>query len=103
MARSAVEKAQKELERARARLSAAKARESQAERKRMTRRKVILGGALLERAERDERFARVIQNLMDGLSRDQDRKAFEGWEPPSPGETGSPADGDDKGDGSPAS
>lgn len=81
-----LEKAQKKIEQARARLSAAKARESEAERKKMTRRKIILGGALVERAERDERFSRVIQSLMEGLSREQDKKAFEGWEPPTPAE-----------------
>ena len=87
-----LEKAQEKIEQARARLSAAKARESEAERKKMTRRKIILGGALVERAERDERFSRVILSLMEGLSRDQDKKAFEGWEPPSSGDTSSPAE-----------
>lgn len=84
MAETAVQKAQRQFEEARARLQSAKARESSAERKKETRRKVILGGALVEHADRDPRFAKVVQVLIDSLSRDQDRKAFEGWDVPVP-------------------
>jgi len=53
MAESSVEKARRQFEEAKARLQAAEARERTVERKRDTRRKVILGGALLELAGRD--------------------------------------------------
>ena len=76
--------ARKRAEQAKARLQALEARASQQARKLDTRRKVILGGLLLDGAEKDERFARVITALMERISRDQDRKAFEGWQAPSP-------------------
>ena len=76
--------ARKRAEQAKARLQALEARASQQARKLDTRRKVILGGLLLDAAEKDDRFARVITALMERISRDQDRKAFEGWQAPSP-------------------
>ena len=51
MAETALEKAKLKFEQARARLKALEARQSTEERKRDTRRKVILGGALLELAK----------------------------------------------------
>ena len=44
-----------------------------------TRRKVILGGALLDLAERDSGAAAMVERLIRNLSRDQDRKAFADW------------------------
>ena len=79
-----IEAARKRAEQAKARLQALEARASQQARKLDTRRKVILGGLLLDAAEKDDRFARVITALMERISRDQDRKAFEGWQTPSP-------------------
>lgn len=79
-----IEAARKRAEQAKARLQALEARASQQARKLDTRRKVILGGLLLDAAEKDDRFARVITALMERISRDQDRKAFEGWQAPSP-------------------
>ena len=79
-----IEAARKRAEQAKARLQALEARASQQARKLDTRRKVILGGLLLDAAEKDDRFARVITALMERISRDQDRKAFEAWQAPSP-------------------
>lgn len=81
--------ARQRAEQAKARLQALEARKSQQARKLDTRRKVILGGLLIDAAEKDDRFARVLLALMERISRDQDRKAFEGWPPPSPSQTAS--------------
>jgi len=88
MAESSVEKARRQFEEAKARLQAAEARERTAERKRDTRRKVILGGALLELAGRDEDAAAMITRLVSGLSRERDQKSFDGWQAPSPAQSG---------------
>lgn len=84
MADSSIEKARRQFEEAKARLQAAEAREKTAERKRDTRRKVILGGALLELAGRDREAAAMVKRIVSGLSRDRDQKSFEGWNAPAP-------------------
>ena len=61
---------------------AAKARQRDKTRKLDARRKIILGGALIERAARDPSAARLIEDLVSNLSRQQDRKSFEGWAVP---------------------
>ena len=82
MAESALQKAERQYQQAKARLSAAKSRESAAERKRDTRRKVILGGALIDLAERDDRAMAMLNRLIDNLTRDQDKASFDGWARP---------------------
>ena len=82
MAESALERAERQYQQAKARLSAAKARENAAERKRDTRRKVILGGALIDLATRDDRAMAMLNQLIDNLTRDQDKASFDGWERP---------------------
>lgn len=72
------------MDQLRAQAQALEARQRGRERKADTRRKIILGGLLLEAAARDERFARDVTDLLARLSRAQDRKAFEGWSPPWP-------------------
>jgi hypothetical protein len=79
-----IEKARLAVKQAKARLQAIESRQSEADRKLETRRKIILGGLLLDAAEKDEKFARVVQLLISRTSRDQDIKAFEGWKPPKP-------------------
>ena len=79
-----LEKAKLQAEQAKARYQALQARLSEASRKLDTRRKIILGGLLLDAAEKDDKFARVVQVLVGRVSRDQDAKAFEGWEAPRP-------------------
>ncbi len=77
MAETALEKAQRKFEQAKAALDAIKARESAAERKKDTRRKIVLGGALLERARTDRDASALISKLIAGLARDHDKKLFE--------------------------
>ena len=84
MAETSLEKLERQYEQARARLQAARARKAAKERKLDARRKIILGGALIESAGRDPETARLLTALVTGLSRAQDRKAFENWTPPAP-------------------
>ncbi len=77
-----IEKARLAVQQAKARLQAIENRQSQAERKLDTRRKIIMGGLLLDAAGKDERYAKVVSALMQRIERDNDRKAFDGWEPP---------------------
>ena len=86
-AEDALARAERQYEQARARLQALRARQATRERKLDTRRKVILGGALVELAGRDGGARAMLDRLVDGLSREHDRKAFQGWDRPggSPG------------------
>ena len=79
-----IEKARLQASQAKARLQALEARLSEAGRKLDTRRKIILGGLLIDAAGKDERFAKVVTALMGRIDRDHDRQAFEGWTPPAP-------------------
>lgn len=76
MAETELERAEKRYAQAKARLQALRNREATRQRKLETRRKVILGGALLDLAERDSGAAAMVDRLVRNLSRDQDRKAF---------------------------
>lgn len=53
------------------------AQDQKAERKRDERRKVILGGWLIK--HRPDLVSKIVEN---GLEREQDKAAFEGWIPP---------------------
>ena len=91
LAETQLEKLERQYEQARNRLQAAKARESTKQRKLDARRKIILGGALLDLADRDEGAAAMVDRLLRNLPREQDRKTFDGWKlaPSSPAlETG---------------
>ena len=81
MAETELERAEKRYAQAKARLQALKNRETAKERKIDTRRKVILGGALVDLAGRDTNAAAMLDRLLRNLPREQDRKAFEGWSP----------------------
>ncbi len=83
MAETELERAEKRYAQARARLQALKNREAAKQRKLDTRRKVILGGALIDLATRDDAAALMLDRLVRNLPREQDRKAFEGWQPES--------------------
>jgi len=76
MTETQMEKAKRQYEQAKARLHATKARETKQQRKRDTRRKVILGGALIELADRDQPARSMMRRLIGNLSREQDRKMF---------------------------
>lgn len=54
------------------------------ERKKETRRKIILGAALLDAAERSEGTAKFVTAVIAKLQRPADRAAFEGFEVPRP-------------------
>lgn len=80
-----VQVAQKQYDQAKARLQRAKAVSSVRARKLDARRKIILGGALLERAKRggsadSEAATRLVRDILNSLSRQNDLKAFEGFE-----------------------
>jgi hypothetical protein len=79
-----LERAEKRYAQAKARLLALKNREATKARKLDTRRKIILGGALVDLAERDSNAAAMIERLVRNLPREQDRKAFEGWDAKQP-------------------
>lgn len=83
MANTELEKAEKRYAQAKARLQALKNRETTRQRKMDTRRKVILGGALLDLAERDSNAAAMLDRLVRNLPRAQDQKAFADWGAPS--------------------
>ena len=54
------------------------------ERKKDTRRKIILGAALLDAADRNESVARLLASVVDRLERPTDQTAFEGFDLPRP-------------------
>jgi len=58
------------------------AKDNAKERKLDTRRKVILGGLLMDNAKRDPSWNRALTALMKKVSRESDLKAFEGYEIP---------------------
>ncbi|MBS3025560.1 mobilization protein, partial [Acidiphilium multivorum] len=74
-----IEAARKRAAQAKARLADLEAQASQQVRRLDTRRKVILGGLLIDAAGKDDRFSKVITALMARIGREQDQKAFEGW------------------------
>lgn len=75
----AIEQARKRVAQAKARLDALNARVATEGRRLDTRRKIILGGLLLDAATKDKRFAGIVSELTHRISRDQDKKPFEGW------------------------
>ena len=79
MTDTALQKAERQLAQAKARLQALRNREATRSRKMDTRRKVILGGALMDLASRDGAAAAMMDRLLRNLPRDQDRAAFDGW------------------------
>jgi hypothetical protein len=78
----AIEKAQVRLEQAKARLQLLEARASTLNRKKDARRKIILGGLLLDAAMKDPVWRTQLNELMSRITRDQDHKAFDGWRLP---------------------
>lgn len=80
MAETELDRAEKRYAQARARLMALKNREATRARKLDTRRKIILGGALVDLAARDSNAAAMLDRLIRNLAREQDRKAFDGWD-----------------------
>lgn len=81
MAETELERAEKKYAQAKARLQALRNRAATEARKMDTRRKVILGGALVDLASRDVTAAAMLDRLVRNLPREQDRRAFDGWSP----------------------
>ena len=79
MAETELERAEKKFAQAKARLQGLRNREATRLRKMDTRRKVILGGALMDLAGRDSNAAAMLDRLLRNLPRERDRMAFEGW------------------------
>ena len=98
MSETELERAEKRFAQAKARLQSLRNREAERQRKLDTRRKVILGGALIDLATRDDNARAMLERLIRNLARDQDRKTFEGWSleapqgPEAVAEAGAPAD-----------
>lgn len=90
-----LERAEKRYAQAKARLLALKNREATKARKLDTRRKIILGGALVDLAERDSNAAAMIERLVRNLPREQDRKVFDGWDAKAASASPAPAPGSD--------
>ena len=75
----AIETARRKVQQAKARLQALEARAITLNRKADARRKIILGGLLLDAAMKDAEWEGRLNTLMNRISRDQDHKAFAGW------------------------
>ena len=73
-----IEKARKKVAQAKERLQALEARASTERRKLEARRKIILGALVLD-AARSGNWPASFDDLFARISRDVDRKAFEGW------------------------
>ena len=74
-----IDKAHRKVEQAKAQLQALEARASALNRKADARRKIILGGLLLDAAMKDAEWENRLNVLMKRISREQDHKAFAGW------------------------
>lgn len=73
-----LEKAQRQLEQVRARVRRIKARTRSEQRKKDTRRKIILGGLVLAEARRDPLSAAKLAQRIQALP-PRERAAFDGW------------------------
>ena len=82
-AQDRIDKARLKVSQAQARLEALSARAAVYERKADTRRKIILGGLLLDAASKDPAYFKILDTLRRRISREADRRPFEGWEPSS--------------------
>lgn len=73
---SRLESLKKQQEQLKAKIQALEASESSRERKRETRRKILVGSYYLDKVRSEDRFDEVVK-LMDGyLNRDSDRTLF---------------------------
>ena len=74
-----LERLERLAKQASARLDNAKARLKTEERKKDTRRKIIMGSLLIDAAQKDPEWRHMFDELMRRVDREHDRKAFEGW------------------------
>lgn len=75
----AVERARTRLRQAQVRLNDLNARARGHERKVDTRRKIILGGLLIDAATKSADWNDKLTELLGRISRDNDHQAFAGW------------------------
>jgi len=73
---SRLESLKKQQEQLKAKIQALEASESSRERKRETRRKIIVGAFYLDKAREENRFEDLVKIMDDYLSRDTDRALF---------------------------
>lgn len=66
----------KKQEQLKAQIQALEASESARERKRETRRKILVGAFYLEKAREESRFEDIVKRMDDYLNRDADRILF---------------------------
>jgi hypothetical protein len=74
-----LERLERLAKQASARLDNAKARLKSEERKKDTRRKIIMGSLLIDAAQKDPKWRHMFDELMRRVDREHDLKAFEGW------------------------
>jgi hypothetical protein len=74
-------KLQREAEQMTARLEKAKAVVRDQERKRDTHRKAVLGGLVIKLIREGQPIPQSLAGFLRMVTRDHDRKAFEGWTP----------------------
>lgn len=79
-----LQKAEQAKAKAEERLRRAQKAINERERKNDTRRKIILGAALLEFASRNEGTSKFVSQVIKAQSRPQDRAVFEGFVVPHP-------------------
>lgn len=80
----AIAAARKRVEQAKVRLDALNRRVASEGRRLDTRRKIILGGLLLDAAAKDPAHRALFDALMARITRDADRAAFASWTLPVP-------------------
>jgi len=73
---SRLESLKKQQEQLKAKIQALEAAESSRERKRETRRKIIVGAFYLDKAREENRFEDLVKIMDDYLNRDTDRSLF---------------------------
>jgi len=75
--KNSLEKLKAQREALNAKIQAAEARTRVSERKKDTRRKILVGAYYLEQAQQNQRWAELQQIMAHYLTRDSDRRLFE--------------------------
>jgi hypothetical protein len=77
MNKTPLEKLKTQRDKLNARIQAVEARSKQSERKKETRRKILVGAYFLEQAVKDNQMQDIMQKMDGFLSRSSDRKLFD--------------------------
>jgi len=75
--KNSLEKLKAQREALNAKIQAAEARTRVSERKKDTRRKILVGAYYLDQAQQNQRWAELQQIMANYLTRDSDRRLFE--------------------------